>query len=49
MNTLTSAFLIQLVLCAILFAMLFYLITANAKIKKEIESETGRLKYRAKV
>ena len=48
MNTLTSAFLIQLVLCSILFAMLFYLITANAKIKKEIESETGRLKDRRK-
>jgi len=49
MNTLTSAFLIQLVLCAILFAMLFYLITANAKIKKEIESETVRRKDTTKV
>ena len=49
MNALTSAFLIQLVLCAILFAMLFYLVTANAKIKKEIESETGRLKDPTKV
>lgn len=49
MNTLVYAFLIQLALCAILFVMLFYLVTANAKIKKEIESETGRLKDRVKV
>ena len=48
MNTLTSAFLIQLALCSILFAMLFYLVTANARIKKEIESETKSLKDRAK-
>ncbi len=48
MNALTSAFLIQLALCAILFAMFFYLISANAMIKKQIESETGRLKDRTK-
>ena len=49
MNTLVYAFFIQLVLCAILFVMFFYLITANVKIKKEIESETVRLKDRTKV
>ena len=49
MNTLTSAFLIQLVLCALLFTMLFYLVTANKKIKKEIESEIDRLKDNTKV
>jgi hypothetical protein len=46
MNTLVTAFLIQLVFSAILFAMLYYLISANAKLKKEIEAE--RMKSSAK-
>ncbi|MEW6145858.1 MAG: hypothetical protein AB1598_12660 [Thermodesulfobacteriota bacterium] len=39
MNTLVTAFLIQLALSAILFAMLYYLIAANTRLKKEIEAE----------
>ena len=43
MNTLVSAFLIQLLLCAILFALFFYLVVRNSKLKKDIESETAKL------
>lgn len=39
MNTLVSAFLIQLVMCAVLFAMLYYLVASNKNLKKEIETE----------
>ena len=46
MNTLVSAFLIQLVLCAVLFGMLYYFVAANARLKKEIEAE--RLKATTK-
>ncbi len=46
MNTLLSAFLIQLVLCAVLLAMLYYFVAANARLKKEIEAE--RLKATTK-
>ena len=46
MNTLVSAFLIQLVMCAVLFVMLYYFVTANAKLKKDIEAK--RLKAAAK-
>jgi len=46
MNTLVSAFLIQLVMCAVLFAMLYNFVTANAKLKKDIEAE--KLKAAAK-
>jgi hypothetical protein len=46
MNTLITVFLIQLALSAILFAMLYYLIAANARLKKVIEAE--RLKRTAK-
>lgn len=48
MNTLVSVFLIQLVLCAVLFAMLYYFVAANAKLKKEIETEAERLKATTK-
>ncbi len=40
MNTLVSAFLIQLLLCAILFALIFYLVVSNTELKKEIESQS---------
>ena len=46
MNTLLSAFLIQFVLCAVLFGMLYYFVAANARLKKEIEAE--RLKATTK-
>lgn len=42
MNTLVTAFLIQLALSAMFFAMLYYLIAANARLKKEIEAERLR-------
>ena len=48
MNTLLTAFLIQLVMCAVLFALLFYLVSSNAKLKKEIESEAEKLRSTTK-
>ena len=48
MNTLLTAFLIQLVMCAVLFALLFYLVASNAKLKKEIESEAEKLRSTTK-
>ena len=43
MSTLVSAFLIQLLLCAILFALIFYFVVRNTELKKAIESETEKL------
>lgn len=43
MNMLASAFLIQLVMCAVLFAMLYYLVASNAKLKNEIETEKEKI------
>jgi hypothetical protein len=43
MNTLVSAFLIQLLLCVIFFAHFFNLVVRNSKLKKDIESETAKL------
>ena len=48
MNTLLTAFLIQLVMCTVLFALLFYLVASNAKLKKEIESEAEKLRVTTK-
>lgn len=48
MNTLVSAFLIQLVMCAVLFAMLYFLVASNSKLKKEIEAETEKQKATVK-
>lgn len=44
MNTLVSAFLIQLLLCAILFVLIFYFAVRNAELKKEIEPRSENLK-----
>ena len=44
MNTLQSALIIQIGLAAVTFIMLFYLVSKDADLKKEIEEETENTK-----
>jgi len=40
MNSLSTALIIQIVLCVILFGFLFYFMSKNSELKKEISSKT---------
>ncbi len=44
MNTLFTAFIIQAVLCAVLFISILYLVVKNASLKEEIEREQEKVK-----
>ncbi|MCH7519178.1 MAG: hypothetical protein ACE10J_02930 [Thermodesulfobacteriota bacterium] len=39
MNSLSTALIIQIVLCVILFGILFYLMIKNSELKKELSSK----------
>ena len=44
MDTLLSAFILQLILCVLLFILLFYFVWRNADLKKNIDSIASSVK-----